>query len=68
MSLEKSLKLINTQTGKVLTTDENGKAISAEINITDIATKDITNNLDSRISQLESSMESAINKITDING
>lgn len=68
MSLEKSLKLINTQTGKVLTTDENGKAVSAEINITDIVTKDITNNLDSRISQLESSMESAINKLTDING
>lgn len=68
MSLEKGLKLIGTQAGKILTVDENGKAVSTETNVTDIATKDITNNLESRISQLEGSMESAITKVTNING
>lgn len=68
MSLEKGLKLIGAQAGKILTVDENGKAVSTETNVTDIATKDITNNLESRISQLEGSMESAITKVTNING
>lgn len=68
MSLEKGLKMVGTGAGKVLTTDENGKTISTTTNVNDIATKDITNNLDSRITTLEGSVEEAVTLAKSING
>ena len=68
MSIEKGLKLKDTTAGNILTVDEQGKPTSANINISEIATKAITSDLDSRITSLEGSVEQAVAQAKSING
>lgn len=68
MSLEKGLNLIGTQAGKVLTTDETGKAISTDTNVADLVTKDITNEINTRLTALEGSIDEAVTLVKNING
>lgn len=68
MSLEKGLNLIGTQAGKVLTIDETGKAISTDTNVADLVTKDITNEINTRLTALEGSIDEAVTLVKNING
>lgn len=64
----KDLKVTNISAGNIVTTDNNGKLVSANITTNNIATLDVTNTLANRIINLESSVENVGQRLQNING
>lgn len=64
----RSLKLKDTTSGKVLTTNENGIPVSSDKNVADLVTSDITDSLANRISALEGNVTEAVDLAKEING
>lgn len=64
----KDLKVTNISAGNIVTTDNNGKLVSANITTNNIATLDVTNTLANRITNLESSVENVGQRLQNING
>lgn len=64
----RSLKLKDTTSGKILTTNENGIPVSSDKNVADLVTSDITDGLANRISVLEGNVTEAVNLAKEING
>ena len=64
----RNLKLKDTTSGKVLTTNENGIPVSSDKNVADLVTSDITDGLANRISALEGNVETAVDLAKEING
>lgn len=64
----KSLKVKNSTTNKVLTTDANGIIKSTDIDVNNIASKEETSNLSARIDNLETVTADMGTRLQNLNG
>lgn len=64
----KNLKVKNSTTNKVLTTDANGTIKSTDIDVNNIASKEETSNLSARIDNLETVTADMGTRLQNLNG
>ena len=61
----KGLKIKNAVVGKVMTTNENGVAVSSDKDVQDIASATELSNVESRVTDTEANVDSLDTRVTD---
>jgi len=64
----KDLKVTDSQEGKVMTTDSEGRLISSDKNVADLASTTETGALDTRVTALEGAVGDIGQRLANING
>lgn len=64
----KRLKIAGSTANKILITDNDGVLKSSNKSVEDLATTEVTNALDERITELEGAVEDVGQRLQDING
>lgn len=64
----RKLNLKGTQSGKLLTVDEQGNAVSTNIAVDNVGTKEEIDSINTRVNALEGQVDEALAKARAING